>query len=227
MYRLRSVWALLRFVSAAYLRRQARQASLVVATAALGVAAIVATGSLIESALASLEITREATAERADLRIANGFAGVPEDLVADVRATRGVASAGGVLLGTARLRLADGDTDAVLVGIDLLSEDAVHRGSVSRERLETADETDFLVRLDAIALDREFARRHRVALGSTLEAELPSGVRRLHVAGLLDAPDPHARLDPEASPLGSILLKRPRGPRGWAVRTRPRRPLPT
>ena len=127
--RWRASWELLRFVSVAYLRRHAGQACLVVATVALGVAAIVATGSLIESALASLEITREATAEHADLRVANGFAGVSEDLVEAVRGVEGVASAGGVLLGTARLRLAGGAADAVIVGIDLLSEDAVHRGS--------------------------------------------------------------------------------------------------
>ena len=150
-------------------------------------AAIVATGSRIESALASLEITREASAEHADLRVANGFAGVSEDLVEAVRGVEGVASAGGVVLGTARLRLAGGAAEAVLIGIDLLTEDAVHRGSVSRERLEVIDEADFLVRLDAIALDRAFAERHGIALGSTLEAELSSGPRRLYVAGLLAA----------------------------------------
>ena len=106
--RWRAIWGLLRFVSGAYLRRHSGQAGLIVATVALGVAAIVATGSLIESALASLEITREATAEHADLRVANGFAGVSEDLVEAVRGVEGVASAGGVLLGTARLRLAGG-----------------------------------------------------------------------------------------------------------------------
>lgn len=184
--RWRATWELLRFVSGAYLRRHSGQTSLVVATVALGVAAIVATGSLIESALASLEITREATAEHADLRVANGFAGVSEDLVEGVRGVEGVASAGGVLLGTARLRLAGGVTDAVLIGIDLLSQDAVHGGSVSRERLELVDEVDFLVRPEAIALDRAFAQRHGVALGSTLEAELSNGRRRLYVAGLLD-----------------------------------------
>ena len=98
--RWRAFRELLRFVSVAYLRRHSGQACLVVATVALGVAAIVATGSLIESALASLEITREATAEHADLRVANGFAGVSEDLVESVRGVEGVASAGGVLLGT-------------------------------------------------------------------------------------------------------------------------------
>jgi putative ABC transport system permease protein len=177
---------LVRFVSAFYLRRHAGQAALIVGTVALGVAAIVATGSLIESALASLEVTREATAERADLRVANGFAGVPEDLVESVRAVEGVASAGGVVLGTARLRLAGGDADAVLVGIDLLAADAVHRGAFSRERLELLDELDFVARPEAIALDRSFAQRHGIALGSTLEAELASGGRSLYVAGLYD-----------------------------------------
>jgi putative ABC transport system permease protein len=192
--RWRATRELLRFVSGVYLRRQAGQVSLVVATVALGVAAIVASGSLIESALASLEITREATAEHADLRVANGFAGVSEDLVETVRGVEGVASAGGVLLGTARLRLPAGAADAVLVGIDLLSQDAVHRGSVSRERLEVIDEADFLARLDAIALDRSFAQRHGVALGSTLEAELSIGPRRLYVAGLLAASSASALL---------------------------------
>ena len=161
--RWRASWELLRLVSVAYLRRHSGQTSLVVATVALGVAAIVATGSLIESALASLEIAREATTEHADLRVANGFAGVSEDLVEVVRGVEGVASAGGVLLGTARLELAGGAADAVLIGIDLLGEDGVHRGSLSRERLEVIDEADFLVRLDAIALDRSVraASRHR------------------------------------------------------------------
>ena len=184
--RWRVTWQLLRFVSGVYLRRHAGQAGLIVATVALGVAAIVATGSLIESALASLEITREATAEHADLRVANGFAGVPEDLVEAVRGVEGVASAGGVLLGSARLRLAGGDSDAVLIGIDLLAADAVHRDSFSREQLEILDEADFLVRPEAIALDRAFAQRHAIALGSTLEAELANGRRRLYVAGLFE-----------------------------------------
>jgi putative ABC transport system permease protein len=159
---------------------------MIVLTVSLGVASVVAAGSLIESTLASLQRTGQAAAGFADLRIANGFSGIPGDLLETVSAVEGVAAAGAIVTATARTHL-DGDpTEFLIVAVDLLGDDPVHGEAFSRNDILVGDETAFLVRLDSVALPREFARKHGLRVGSTIRANLQSGFRPLYVAAMLE-----------------------------------------
>jgi putative ABC transport system permease protein len=151
----------------------------------LGVATVVAAGSLLESALASVTDTQAALGDLGDLRVANGFAGVPDDLVEELRAVPGVSSAGAVVAATVSATLDGESASLVLIGVDLLGGDRAHHREFNASRLETRDPADFLTRLDAVALPRDFAKARALYLGSTFEVMLGAGPRSLYVAGLL------------------------------------------
>ncbi|MGH7339736.1 MAG: ABC transporter permease, partial [Candidatus Rokuibacteriota bacterium] len=142
----------------------------------------------VESAVASFEASQGAVGELADLRIANGFAGIPEEILAEVREVDGVAAAGGLVTGALRGRLGDRPLDLPVVAVDLFDPDGVHRGLFSAEDIELRDPMDFVARFDAVALPRTLAEARGLGLGSHFEADLPTGRRSLLVAGLLDAP---------------------------------------
>lgn len=183
---LRAFLTLYRHLSVPYVRRRPGRVLVLVLCVSIGVAAIVATGTLVESTLASLEATWRATAPSADLRIGNGFVGVDEEMIESVRGVEGVAAAGAFLKATARMQLDGGTHDLLVVGVDLLADDPVHQETFSRESIDARDEMDFLTRTDAVALPRDFAELHGLPLGSTFEADVRTGRRRLYVAGLFE-----------------------------------------
>ena len=150
---MRNLRVLLKHLSLPFLRRHPGRALLLVFSVSLGVAAVMASATLIRSATASIENTWQASAGRADLRIANGFVGVPEELADLVRRSAGVANATSIVATTARAKIGPEPVDLMIVGIDLLVEDPIHTGSgaYGRDQVEVADEMDFLVRPNAIA----------------------------------------------------------------------------
>lgn len=187
MRRLRTGRALFRLITVAYLRRHPGRVALLLLAVSLGVGAIVASGSLIASALTAVERVWHAGDDLADLRVANGFAGVPESLLEEVRAVEGVAAAGARLGTRLPVRTPAGDAELHAVAFDFLGDPGLHREALAAGEVEVHDETDFLVRTDALVLERGFAAAHGLGLRSELEAQLPSGRRTLYVAGLVDA----------------------------------------
>lgn len=156
------------------------------AAVSIGAAAVVATGSLVESTLASFEASVRRVASDADLRVANGFVGVPQDLAPRIAELPGVAAAAPILTARVRAEGADGfREDLLLVGIDLLGEDALHGGAVGRDEIEVRDPLDFVARPEAVALAREWAGARGLAPGSTLRVHTRAGPRELFVAGLV------------------------------------------
>ena len=185
--RLRFLWALHRHSSWRVLRRHPGRVAVVVAAIAIGAGAVVATGSLIESTLASFEASVRAVSGDADLRIANGFVGVAEDLRDAVARVPGVAAAGAILSSTVRVRRATSDTEPLLlVGVDLLGEDPVHRSALSREMIMVRDEADFVSRPDAVGLSRAWAEARGVDIGAEIPVETRAGRRSLYVAGMVE-----------------------------------------
>ncbi len=177
--------ALTRHVTLPFARHHRVQCSLLLFSISLGVATMVATSTLVDSAVKSIELAWTATAPEADLRVANGFAGVAEALLEEVRAVEGVESAEAILVDQAAV---EGEP-VVLVGIDLLGADAIHLTpkTLDRETLEVCEESDFLLKPNAIALPRRFAETLGVSLCSLFPAAVRSGRVDFYVAGLFQA----------------------------------------
>jgi putative ABC transport system permease protein len=190
-----NVSALLAVVSLPYLRRHLGLVLVLVLAVSLGVSSMVATGTLIESLIRSFEESWGADQGAADLRIANGFAGVPQDLIEAVRQVDGVAAAAGVVTVSGRV-LGDEPTELVLIGIDLFGGDDIHASLTegASEEARLLDLSVFLVRLDAVALARDFADAHGLEIGTDFEVDLPTGRRVLHVAALFTRRGPLARI---------------------------------
>jgi len=182
--RIATLHALYRLVTRPYVRSHPGRAALLLVAVALGVSTVAASGNLIESAVASLESSWEIGRHQADLRISNGFAGVPEDLGEIVSGVPGVESAAAVLHVQGRVLLEKGAVDLSIVAFDLLG-DTLHRSEVDWRDLDVEDEASLLTRTDAVILDRSFASRHSIAIGAALIVDLSTGRQQLHVAGLL------------------------------------------
>jgi len=192
----RSLLALVRYLSLPRLRAHPGRVALVVGAVAIGVSAIVATGNLVASALASLESPQALAAGDADLRVANGFAGVAEELLADLQNLEGVGAAAAISTASLRAHLGDarggshaGQDDPVqlmVVGIDLLGSDSIHGDALGSASMHVPDETLFLVRPETVVLPRDFAAAHDLEPGSEFVADLRGGRRRFAVGGLIE-----------------------------------------
>jgi len=191
--RLRSLLVVYRLLSLPHVRRRPGSALVLLIAVSMGVAAVVASGSLVDSALRSLERTWGAGSEFSDLRVGNGFAGVSEELLEIVRGVEGVGEAAGILTGRANANLGGEHVDLTILAVDLFGDDRVHASALSSTAVDALDEIAFLSRIDAIALPRDFASSHGVELGSSIETSLSSGRRQLYVAGLLE-PSPVSAL---------------------------------
>jgi putative ABC transport system permease protein len=182
---LRSFRSLLRLISLAYVRRHPGQVTALALCVTLGVAAIVGAGTLIRSAVSGMEKGWTVAAGEADLRVSNGFAGVPESLLQEIRQEDGVAAASGVL--TSHVRLVGQDTSAPksfsLIGLDLLADDPIHREALHVAEAALPDPTRILTHPNAVLLDRDFAAAEGLSVGDTARIELGSGQRSLYVAG--------------------------------------------
>jgi len=184
--KLRTLWILLTRVTLPYLRCHPGRGGLLTLSIAFGVAGVVATGSLVESSIASLEATWQVASGSSDLRISNGFAGVPDEILERVRETEGVAAAGAILTTTVPVSVGDDQLDLLVVAIDLLGDDSVHLDQLPRDVLGTVDELEFLSHPDAILTSRTFAASAGLGLGSRLEVNLSTGKRSFRVVGFVD-----------------------------------------
>jgi len=194
--RARSLLALLRYLSLPRLRAHPGRVALVVAAVAIGVSAIVATGNLVASALASLERPQALAAGDADLRVSNGFAGVAEELLSDLQELEDVGAAAAISTASLRAHLqsAEGDSRAIqddlvqltVVGIDLLGSDPIHGDAIGSTSMQVPNETLFLFRPETVVLPRDFATAYGLKPGSEFVADLRGGRRRFAVGGLIE-----------------------------------------
>lgn len=173
-------------VSLPYYRRHRGRAVVLVATVAFGVSSVVATGALIASGLAAAGLGWGPGVQFADLRIANGFAGVPEGLIAKARSVPGVAGAEGVLVSRMRVLSGPNPIELVLIGIDLLEAEGVHDPVTPRQALQSGDALDFLTDLHAVAFPADLAEVLGLEVGSSLEVDLQGRRTAIRVAALFE-----------------------------------------
>lgn len=183
---LRGFLVLLNLISLAYVRRHPGKLLVVLLSVSLGVAAIVASGNLIGTTLDSTRSAWQVNVDQADFRVANGFGGVPNELLKDLRNVEGVVTASAMLARSAQLHLESGTVNVQILAFDLLGDDPIHRNNLGADEIEVRDEGDFITKLNAILLERNFAEAHGLTIGSTLESEVQPGRRDLYVAGFME-----------------------------------------
>ena len=152
----------------------------------IGVQVVVAVSLVNRSTIASFEYTAQTIAGSADVQIASGTIGVPEDLIARVAALPGVTSAAGLVQATLR-------TDwgpLTLFGADLLGDQRIRQTQFPKKHVKIPDELRFVNARDSIAVSTSFADRASLALGSQLIAIGPTGRITLTVRGFLDPVGP-------------------------------------
>jgi putative ABC transport system permease protein len=127
--------------------------------------------------------TADALAGAAQLEVVAGRVGMPERLVAELRAIRGVAAASPLL--QASLSLEAAHIPLWVLGVDLLEERPPRALDVRGRGIEVPDPLKLLARADAVILSEGVARKTGVSFDESLAVRTPRGPRTLHVEGLL------------------------------------------
>ena len=178
------VLALLRTVSARdYLGAPGRLA-LMLGGIASGVALIAALGIINVSVIANFRAMLERAAGKAALQVTlgTGEVGFDESLAELVATDPAVAQAFGFVRGTLVATDQSGEV-LQLFGIDLVSDamDSYDVRVIGRE----ADEIELLNDPTSVFLTEEYAARRHIAVGDRVRFAATSGIRELHVRGLL------------------------------------------
>jgi putative ABC transport system permease protein len=178
------VLTLLRLVSVRDYRGAPGRLALIVGGIGSGVALIAALGIINASVIANFRAMLERAAGKAALQVVlgTGEVGFDESLVDVVAADPAVEHAFGLARGT--LAASDDSGDVLEVfGIDLVS-DAIDSYDV-RFIGEKPDEVELLNDPSSVFLAEEYAARRHVSVGDRLRFATATGVRELHVRGLL------------------------------------------
>lgn len=184
--RLGRFWAYFQLITRPYVRRHPARILVLILSVALGVAAVVASGNLIETSVSSLEATWGAGSSLADLRVSNGFAGVPEHLTEVVATTEGVEHSSGHLSAQARIDTPLGTADLHIVAVDLFGDDPIHRVGLGLDRAAVEDAALLVARPESVLLDHRFASAHGLEAGGFFEAEVRGLRMKLYLAALLE-----------------------------------------
>ena len=156
----------------------------VVLAIAAGAATIVATGSLVDSTIASFEGSVSTATGPADIQVANGFVGVPLELLDEIAGLDAVAGAAAISSASVRVDSSAKPVYLRVFGIDLLGGDSIHAAALPDPLKGGDDLTSFVTRTDAVALDATWASLHGVDRGTTLTIQMPNGAHELFVAAL-------------------------------------------
>ena len=180
-----SLLRLLRQVSYPQLRQSWGRTSLVVGGVAIGIALIVAINVINTSVLANFRRTIELIAGPAQLEITLGVGevGFPDDVLDRVRDQEPMVEiAFPIVRGT--VALAENQT-LQLFGVNITDKAARERYRIQIET-DGSDEFDWATDpLGSIAVTREFAAQHGLAIGRSIELLTPTGRRVFTVRGIL------------------------------------------
>lgn len=183
--------ALLREISVRHWARAPFRSLLIVVGIALGVGLYVATETATNSMFAAFGEFVGRVSGRADLSIQGSGLGVPNELVAKVADTPGVAHAGSTLEITAQ---APEYRESLLVlGVDFLG-DLHFLPFVVQEGDEQVieDPLSFVNDPTAILVSKRFASRHHLAKDGRLSLLTSEGPRDFHIRGILEDSGPAA-----------------------------------
>jgi putative ABC transport system permease protein len=179
---------LVRLVALRQLRARPGRALLAVGGIALGVALLLAMQLINRAAIVALRQTIEGAAGRAALQVvAPSDAGMPEDVLARVRAFPDVAVAVAVVEGPALVDDGRGESLAVF-GVDLGDADALraYEGIGAEAEAVIDDPLVFLAQPDSVVVTKAFASARGLDLGDRVRVVAAAGRRTLTIRGLLE-----------------------------------------
>lgn len=178
---------LLRFLTIRHLTEHRQRTLVTLFGVALGVAVLVAIRMTNVSTLNSFRETIVAISGKAVLQIVGDETGFNENLLIQVRKTRGIASAAPLVQSTAPIA---GTGDVVLiVGVDLVADSSIREYELQGEQ-GSGDLLELLTDPDTILLSEKLARKYALKVGSTTKLVTPSGVREFKVKGILSLKGP-------------------------------------
>jgi putative ABC transport system permease protein len=155
---------------------------LTIVAVACGVGGTVAAALLYEAFVATYESAIRAVADGADLQVANGDVGVPEEVLDGVRAVPGVAAADPVVRGWITAR---GMPERFhVLGLDLTAD----RPTIGARPAQTVidDPLVFVSDPQSLAVTTAGAERHHWRLGDEIEVRGPTGRRALTVRAVFE-----------------------------------------
>jgi len=156
---------------------------LTLAGVSLGVGVYIAIELSSSSLRLSLRRTVDKIAGRAQLEVASGEAGIPEDVLERVRAVPGVVAAQPVIEAVVRPE-GPAEQSIMVLGVDFLGDRSIRDWDFGGDEV-LDDPLVFLAQPDSICLTEEFARRHGLKLDDTLRLETGHGWKTFTVRGLI------------------------------------------
>jgi len=182
------VWFLLTGVTWPYFKKHWVITLLTLAGVSLGVGVYIAIELSSASLRTSLRRTVDKIAGKAQLEVASGEAGVPEEILDVVRRVPGVVAAQPVVEAVVR---PEGPAEASLMvlGVDFLGDRAIRDWDFGDEDV-LDDPLVFLAQPDSICITKEFAERKHLALDDTIRLETGHGFKPFTVRGLIEPEGP-------------------------------------
>lgn len=168
------------FVSLKDWRNHKLRAIITLVGVAIGVSTYFAIRTVNQSLLRSVETTIDSLAGKATLQITAGDAGFPEDVLATVRSTPGVADATGVLQMFCSTDL-EGKPNLLLFGIDTEQDLKVRDYDFDEESLKRGNPLRSLKMPDTIVVSLAFARQQYLSPGDSLSVFTPKGKSELMI----------------------------------------------
>ena len=150
---------------------------------ALGVAVFFAIRTANVTLLDSLRVTVEKVAGKATLQITAGETGFPEDILEQVRATRGVKLAEPIIEVIARTAFAE-EGNLLILGVDTAGDQQLRDYQFDKSKTEISDPLVFLAQPNSILLSRAFADRHGLKIGDTFPLYTSLGRKDFTVQGI-------------------------------------------
>lgn len=175
-------------VSLRHLAASPLRSLLVLFGIALGVATLIATVAVNRAILASFHQLVERVSGKADRIVTRGEAGVPAELVDELREVEGIAHVAGSLEITTRLAGAGSKTaqPILILGLDFLGDDHFMpmRSSAGTDVLD--DPFSLVNDPDAILISRTLSTSTGVTVGGRLDLLTPDGPHAFAVRGILE-----------------------------------------
>jgi putative ABC transport system permease protein len=182
------MWFLLRGVTWPYFRKHWVITLLTLAGVSLGVGVYIAIELSSASLRLSLRRTVDKIAGKAQLEVASGEAGVPEDIVDTVRRVPGVAAAQPIVEAVVKPEGA-AEQSLMVLGVDFLGDRSIRDWDFAEDDV-LDDPLVFLAQPDSICLTEEFAARKGLKLDDTIRLETGHGWKPFTVRGLIKPEGP-------------------------------------
>lgn len=176
---------LLRLISWPYLRKHAVRSVLTVLGIVLGVAVFVAMHTANQAVFFAFERTVDRIAGAAQLQVAAGEAGFPEEVLERVQEVPEVGVAVPVIEAAASTRIA-GQGNILILGVDMTGDRSLRDYDLeSGDEAVIDDPLVFLAQPDSIIVTKEFAERNHLSVGGKLRLWTMVGDKAFTIRGIM------------------------------------------